>query len=160
MTTYHITMSSGLRCDIEARNASDALQMALEENLGLKVSAVFSGREEKRFGRIDYKIPHHKALVGFTPRTKAKDQGQGRNGPHVQRSGDERRKTMTTTELIEALKHESQAITTRHEMLGIMGHNGAQEEVRMAALLKSTANTIQDQQAMIDDLEAYQGKAK
>lgn len=67
---------------------------------------------------------------------------------------------MTTTELIEALKHESQAITTRHDMLGIMGHNGAQEEVRLAALLLSAANTIQDQQAMIADLESYAAEQK
>lgn len=74
-TTYTIILSDSREVRVKARTASDAIQMALVENLGRKVSRCRSGlneaeAREKRLhgfqamaGEIFYEIPNHEALT-------------------------------------------------------------------------------------------------
>lgn len=56
---YHVTMSDGRRLDIEADNAADGIQTALEMSRGNTVVSCYAGNN---FGRINYDIPKHEAL--------------------------------------------------------------------------------------------------
>lgn len=60
---YQCLMDDGRDLPIEAENAADAIQSALEQNRGHVVRACYRGsRLKKGVGFIEYEVPRHSAL--------------------------------------------------------------------------------------------------
>lgn len=71
--TYHITISDGTRCDIKAPSAAEAMQTALEKNLGRTVLSCFAGKTEgQQAGVIRFEIPAHVALTAAPEKKERK----------------------------------------------------------------------------------------
>jgi hypothetical protein len=82
-TTYRLTLDNGLRVDIEANSASEAIEKALRENLDRTVAECYSGlteedaetarmtRDKKAIaGLITFDVPPHVAYTKANPPPK------------------------------------------------------------------------------------------
>src|SRR4051812_41370481 len=73
MQTYKVQLSSSRKLDIRANSASDAIQTALERNIGQTVQRCFIG---DAFGKVymEFDVPPHAALTELpakaAPRSK------------------------------------------------------------------------------------------
>jgi hypothetical protein len=74
MTTYYCLLSDGITFPQKAHSAADAIQTALEKNIGRTIVGCRSGHPYLKFkGVIEYDIPKHVALTESPKKRQRKE---------------------------------------------------------------------------------------
>jgi hypothetical protein len=75
MNVYHCEMDDKTKIDVKARTAADAIQTAIAQHLGHRVTGCYWGNADPSLGKITFEVPKHDPLKAgdIAPRPKRTD---------------------------------------------------------------------------------------